>query len=93
MADYLETRRMNAVVCERSTYDEFDRIAQDRVSVEFAVRKLTDITAIDEDISSEDSESDMSSDHASCKDSDAGTHADEVAHDKELISVKTKKQF
>ena len=40
IAEELETRRFNAVVCERSSYDEYDKVAQDRACVERTVKKL-----------------------------------------------------
>ena len=35
MAEDLDTCRFNAVVCERSCHDEYDKIAQDRACVEY----------------------------------------------------------
>ena len=36
----MEMRRFNAVVCERSCHDQYDKIAQDRHCIEHTVRKL-----------------------------------------------------
>ena len=43
ISEEMENRRINAVVCERSCHDAYDKIAQDRACVEHTVRKLKNV--------------------------------------------------
>ena len=54
MAEDSDMRRLNAVVCERSCHDEYDKIAQDRSCVEHTVRKLKRMVDPDCDDTSEE---------------------------------------
>ena len=49
MAEDMENRRFNAVVCERSSADQCDKIAQDRSCVEHTVRTLKGVVGASSD--------------------------------------------
>ena len=61
MAEHLDTLRFNAVVCERSSHDQYDKIAQDRSCVEHTVRMLKDVINLDSDEASADGQEDETS--------------------------------
>ena len=92
ISEELETRRINAVVCERSCLDEFDKVAQNRACVEHTVRKLKkcvdpvsdgDSSTTHDDETSEEDSSNNGGEH--CGDSDKHER-------KESLDVKSTKE-
>ena len=61
--------RLNAVVCERSSHDQYDKVAQDRACLEHVVRQLKKGSI------------DLGSDDASVEGQDAETSDDESANE------------
>ena len=58
-------RRFSAVVCERSSHDQYDKIAQDRSCIEHTVRKLKGLIGPDGDDASAEGLGEESSDDES----------------------------
>ena len=68
LAKDLQLRRLNAVVCERSSHDQYDKVAQDRSCVEHTVRKLKGLIGPNSDESSTEGKDDEASDEDSAID-------------------------